>query len=348
MQIHRLSWRVRGFARLAELAVSCSMLHDTAEKRLSILKFWKEHGLKPTVDAFAVSRRTLYRWQADLRRGREPSALTPRSTAPKKRRVRAWPQPVVDAIRALRDKHPNLGKDKIHRLLETWCKQEKHPCPSVSTIGRLIADAPDKMRCVPQKIDRLGKRKPIKRCTKLRKPKDLRAGRPGQWSAVDTIERHQYGLRRYLLTMVDAASCTGLAFATNSHTATTAKHFLRASQEILPWPIEAILSDNGSEFKGAFDQALQDHTMPHWHTYPNCPKMNPQAERFNRTIQEEFVDYHEELLFTDLDAFNRKLTDWLLWYNTERPHYTHGQIPPMQFVAENFPECHMYWTHTSS
>jgi hypothetical protein len=47
--------------------------------------------------------------------------------------------------------------------------------------------------------------------------------------------------------------------------------------------------------------------------------MNAHAERFNRTIQESFVDYHEELLFTDLALFNRKLADWLVFYNTERP-----------------------------
>ena len=40
--------------------------------------------------------------------------------------------------------------------------------------------------------------------------------------------------------------------------------------------------------------------------------MNAHCERFNRTIQENFVDYHEDLLFTDLDGFNQKLADWLV------------------------------------
>ena len=31
--------------------------------------------------------------------------------------------------------------------------------------------------------------------------------------------------------------------------------------------------------------------------------MNAHNERFNRTIQEQFVDYHEDLLFTDLEGF---------------------------------------------
>jgi len=31
--------------------------------------------------------------------------------------------------------------------------------------------------------------------------------------------------------------------------------------------------------------------------------MNAHAERFNRTIQEEFIEFHKDLLFTDIDAF---------------------------------------------
>jgi hypothetical protein len=74
--------------------------------------------------------------------------------------------------------------------------------------------------------------------------------------------------------------------------------------------------------------------------------MNAHAERFNRTIQESFVDYHEELLFTDLALFNRKLADWLVFYNAERPHHTLGQRSPLSFLLQHQPECQRYWTHT--
>lgn len=40
--------------------------------------------------------------------------------------------------------------------------------------------------------------------------------------------------------------------------------------------------------------------------------MNAHAARFNRTLQEPFVDDHEDFLVDDLAAFNRKLADWLL------------------------------------
>jgi hypothetical protein len=76
--------------------------------------------------------------------------------------------------------------------------------------------------------------------------------------------------------------------------------------------------------------------------------MNAHAERFNRTIQESFVDYHEELLFTDLALFNRKLADWLVFYNTERPHHSLGQQSPLSFLLQHQPECQRYWTHTKS
>ena len=43
-------------------------------------------------------------------------------------------------------------------------------------------------------------------------------------------------------------------------------------------------------------------------TYPKSPRMNAHCERFNRTIQEQFADRHEEPLFTDLELFNQKLS----------------------------------------
>jgi hypothetical protein len=74
--------------------------------------------------------------------------------------------------------------------------------------------------------------------------------------------------------------------------------------------------------------------------------MNAHVERFNRTVQESFVDYHEDLLFTDLDAFNQQLANWLVFYNAERPHHTLGQRPPLRFLLEHHPECQRWWTHT--
>ena len=52
--------------------------------------------------------------------------------------------------------------------------------------------------------------------------------------------------------------------------------------------------------------------------------MNTHNERFNKTIQDMFVSYNEDLLFTDLNEFNRKMAKWLIDYNTILTHTSLG------------------------
>ena len=106
-----------------------------------------------------------------------------------------------------------------------------------------------------------------------------------------------------------------------------------------------MLSDNGSEFEGEFEELLKQREIRHYWTYPRSPKMNAHNERFNRTLQEQFVDYEEDLLFTDLEGFNRKLAEWLVQYNTVLPHHSLGLKPPVRWLLENHPECQRLWTN---
>ena len=64
------------------------------------------------------------------------------------------------------------------------------------------------------------------------------------------------------------------------------------------------------------------------------PKMNAHLERFNRTIQEEFVDYNAFLL-KNPDDFNCKLMDYLIFYNTRRVHHAfRNRLSPIQFMLQ--------------
>ncbi|WP_198322638.1 MULTISPECIES: integrase core domain-containing protein [Methylococcus] len=110
-----------------------------------------------------------------------------------------------------------------------------------------------------------------------------------------------------------------------------------------------LLSDNGSAFQADFAQTLEAYGIERWYTYPKIPnKMNAHAGRFNRTLQESFVDDHEDLLFTDLALFNQKLAAWLVFYNTQRPRHRLGQQSTLQFLLQHLPECQRWWTHTST
>jgi len=79
--------------------------------------------------------------------------------------------------------------------------------------------------------------------------------------------------------------------------------------------------------------------------------MNVRCEPFNRTIQEQFVDFHEYLLFEDIDLFNQKLADWLFLYNSWRPHQGHGLLTSVEVIIQqqqNNALCNLGWTYTSS
>jgi transposase InsO family protein len=346
MQVQHIGYRIRGFYRVAKLGHLGEMTPKDAQRRLDILRFWQRHGLEATVDAFGVSRRTLYRWKAKLAaEGGNPAALAAQSCAPKRRRQPKTDARLVAEIRRLRTLYPNLGKDKLHVLLAPWCEEQGIALPSASTIGRIIARAPDKMRFSPRRIDAKGRIKPLCRHPKPRKPKGERTA-PLECLAVDTIERVRDGLRRYLVTFIDPASAFAFAVGLPSKATRHTQAALQATLALLPQKPRVLLSDNGSEFEAGFAQTLQHHGIQRWFTYPKTPRMNAHCERFNRTIQESFVDYHEDLLFTDLALFNQKLADWLIFYNTQRPHHRLGQRTPLSFLLQHQPECQRWWTHT--
>lgn len=338
---------IRGLARVADRALYWDMICKSALERLKVLQFWERHGLKPTQEAFGVSRRTLFAWRAVLRAGGgQPHTLTPRSTRPQHVRRRAWPKAIIRHIRQLRIDHPNLGKEKLHRFIHTFCQQHGYSTPSSRTIGRLIADAPDKMRHAPRPRSRFypnGVPRPVRD----RKPKGYRAQHPGDCLAWDSIERRLTGQRRYLITSTDLASRFGFALGVKTLNSAHAELAWRIQQQLFPVPTQRALSDNGHEFGKHFHLALKASHVIHWHTFPHTPKMNAHCERFNRTLQEEFVDYEESLLFDDLEAFNHRLFIWLGWYNLERPHHALALRTPIEVISDFVHQpCRMYWPST--
>src|SRR5512136_551547 len=123
------------------------MVSEKAQYRHRVLRFWESYGVEATMEAFGVKRRTLYHWRKQLREGGEnPEALNEKSRAPRGRRKRIWPKAIVEEIRRLRTVHPNLGKEKLYRFVKAFCEQTGLECPKARTIGRIIADAADKMR----------------------------------------------------------------------------------------------------------------------------------------------------------------------------------------------------------
>lgn len=355
MKIHCKYTNIKGFVNLYEYGLRYKyMITEKAKYKYKILVFWEKHGLQATLDAFSIKRRTLFNWKKQFNQeGRKPEALNEKKKTPKTKRKRIWPEKTIAEIKRLRWTYPNLGKDKIYPELKEFCDKEQLECPGISTIGRLVKDLGG-LRIFPQKISPVtGRIKPIKRKKVLRKPKDLKPTYPGHLVSLDTIEKHINGIRRYIITFEDIYTRFGFAWATKSHASKAAKEFFDYCRKVFPFGFKFVLTDNGSEFKKHFNEELNRLHMIHYHTYPKQPKMNAHVERFNRTIQEEFVDFHiNELIIPE--TFNRKLIDWLIWYNTRRVHYAFkNKLSPVQYILsldkdKLSQECNFGWTYTNS
>lgn len=347
---------VKGFVTVYDRAVRFAyMISEQAKKKMRILIFWEKYGLEATMEAFDIKRRTLFNWKNRLDKGGgKIESLNNKKRTPINKRKRLWDSRILEEIKRLRDERPNLGADKMHPLLLDFCDLEGiQKCPKSSTIERLIHDLGG-LRKAPIKITGTGRIVKRNRQKTLRKPKDFKALYPGHCIALDTIEKQKNGRKMYILTIIDVFTRTTFAIGTKSHSSKTFAHFFYIIKDLFPYEIINVLTDNGSEFKKYFAQIIKDNNITHYHTYPRTPKMNSHCERFNRTIQEEFVDFNVDLLFEDVTSFNKKLSEYLMFYNTKRVHYAfENKLTPLavlngsKYYQSKLPvECKNGWGYT--
>lgn len=106
-------------------------------------------------------------------------------------------------------------------------------------------------------------------------------------TVVFTLSKGGY---RYLLTAIDEVSKLAYARLYTTHSSKQAADFLKRLHYLTEGEIINLHHDNGSEFEKDFKQACTKLSLPQWYSRPRTPKDNAVLERFNRTIQEEFVD----------------------------------------------------------
>ena len=139
-------------------------------------------------------------------------------------------------------------------------------------------------------------------------------------------------LRRYVITMIDEHSNYALTLAVPLFNSDIVRHFFCRAARLYPVGINQIITDNGKVFLEKFDKTLQEAAIRHLWTYPYTPKMNAICERFNRTLREPFIEFNEILLFEDLNMFNQKLAEYLVLYNSKRPHKSPELLTPVEYI----------------
>lgn len=101
--------------------------------------------------------------------------------------------------------------------------------------------------------------------------------------------------------------------------------------------LKVIHSDNGSEFAGEFEKACFALGISQVYSMVRTPKDNPALERFNWTLQDEWLSLSEVGL-DEIPEANLDLTNWLIEYNFERPHQTLDYQTPIEYAQIYKPE----------
>ena len=317
-----------------------------AQFRLEVINFYTKHGLSATREAYKVGRSSIFSWKKNYRKSRgNLLSLLPISTKPKTTRRMIIDPKILEFVKNLRENNTRLGKEKVKVLVDAYCRKENLPFISASKIGRVIR----RNNWFYYKTGRVY-HDPNRAHTGTNRHKERVSGQfqsrfAGELLQLDSITRFDLGMKRYILTAIDLYSKFTFAFSYKGLSSAAALDFYQKLETLAPFKVKAVKTDNGLEFLGKFDFYLQKKIIVHYFSYPRTPKSNAFIERFNRTIQEEFVDAHTEYL-RDTESFNQKLVDYLLYYNTVRPHQSLGYLTPMAYMLEKDLKSNMYWTST--
>ena len=313
-----LTYVLPGAVSLASLP----RLSPEAKKRLKWMDYYhKCENASQTARYFGISRETFYEWRRRYNPLRLES-LEEKSRRPKN--TRHWEVRREQELRliTLRKAHIRWGKIKIKKLYQDQYQEGV----SSWAVQRVIEK--HGLYFHPAKTEKLRKKRKIsqmkRRITELTKEK-----RTGFLLALDTVVRYWMGTKRYILTAIDAYGKIAYARMYPSKHSRHARDFLLRLNYLLNEKIENITRDNGTEFAGEFDAAIGELGFGNYYSRVKTPTDNAVNERFNRTLDEEFIQMGN--MTADCDLFNQKLTEWLIEYNFKRPHQTLAYMSPMEF-----------------
>lgn len=283
-----------------------------------------DHNASLASRHFGIVPKTFYKWKKRF----DPEnlrTLEDKSSAP--HHIRGWEVAPLEEQRIieLKKKKIRWGKIKIAWLY----KEEFGEIISSWKVQRVIEFHklyyhPVKTAKIKRKRQRAQKKKKI---TELSKKQF-----PGFLIAFDTIEIFWNGLRRYIFTSIDTVSKIAYARMYTTKSSYNGRDFLLRLNYLLEGKIINAGHDNGSEFNKYFKQTCLNLGINQYHSRPHTPKDNPISERFNQTLQYEFIDLGN--FDSDPSVFNRNLTEWLIEYNFQRPHQSLGYITPIRYTEK--------------
>jgi len=320
---------------------------DIGKERLKIINFYVLHGEKVTKEAFGAGRRTINVWKKRLK-VKGLGSLTPYSTRPKNTRVMLVEPRVLSEIKRLRREHPRLGKAKIKPLLDEYCLYEGLSTYSEAKIGRIIKV----YKIFNQRQGKMYHNPSSKYAefkTKSKRERAKYAPRPTEFGyiQIDTVVRLLDGVKHYFYDAIDVRGKFAISLPYKNLNSTNTVDFIKKLMFVAPFKVRIVQTDNGLEFLGAFEAYLKKINIRHIFIYPRCPRINGVVERFNRTLQEEFLDQNLDSISYPKE-FSLKLSQYLLFYNGQRVHQSLNNMTPLDYLYQKGGMSKMYRASTFS
>jgi transposase InsO family protein len=293
------------------------ILSREAKLRLKWFDYYNSHNrnARLTCRHFGISPTTFYKW---LKRYKPYKLQTLESRSRRPRRVRS-PQvdwEIVQRVVELREENPGWSKYKLGVLI----RGEGFKV-SDSTIGRIL---------VRKGLNhRIRKSQPQKRAIRRIRVPNINRKIPGSLVQVDVKYLVVTGRTFYQFTAIDVVTRLKYSQIYSTKGSLNGKRFVKELINKYPFKIQAIQTDNGSEFLRHFHQECIKRGIKHYFSHPKSPKENAYVERVIQTDSYEF--WYQGNMVNDMSMMRERMKIWNQKYNYERPHQSLGMQTPWQY-----------------
>lgn len=310
------------------------LLTLNAQLKLEWIIFYHTVGNKnvtKTAVHFGITKKTFHKWLKRFNTNSLSTLEELKRTPLTKRQWQVTREEEANII-TLRKKNMEYGKKKLKALylreygyvISTW---------KIERVIRRYNLFPEQIKHRYQ-VEKRSKQKPKVRIHTVKERLQENEEFGFLWH-VDTVVIWWYGKRRTILTAIEDKTKIAYARVYKTNTTTYTKDFLERLMYLVEGKIKIMHSDNGSEFAGLFEQTCKELAIQQIYSRPHTPKDNPVLERFNNTIQYEWLKYSEVGL-DDIPDANTDLTHWLIKYNSYRPHASLDYKTPLEYAQCRF------------
>ncbi len=301
-------------------------LSKKGQERLVWIDWYHNHGKKVrlTLRHFALSPDVFYRW---LNRFNEKGILgledDTSNRRPHKVREMTIFKVIVDRIKEIRGADVEKSKYEIQAEL-----RDEGIIIGTSTIQKVINRSPSLLNIQHKKRVRKHRNYKIAR---IKAAIELREKNLGSLVQVDTKYFYVLGKKFYIFSAIDCKSRYAMIYCYKTISSASGRDFIRKVREYFPFPIQAVNTDNGSEYLLEFHREVVSWGIPHYFTDPHCPKQNGRVERLHQTAEYEYFNHQYDLL-DDIDMINKHCEMFNHKYNNVRYHHSLGYRRPADYV----------------